>query len=343
MTTTTPGDTGPQALAHEQRTIDGHLVSGTRQPDGSFFSDDGTLYVDPGGKVEHGLTAPDGRFLPNGASRLVEGRTVWGVVGEDGSFLSEDGTLLVTADGRVEHGKVVDGRFLVARTVDGRTVWGGETEDGGFISQDGTIYVDAEGNVQKGIVDPATNSFVPGGIAYTMPDGSTAYGVMAGDTFYTADGTTVVLGDGTVLRGTIDWPTGIFTTGSGDSYFIGENGVTHGKFRDADGAFVLDDGETVMTPKSWTVDLAQMADAITYISAQYDLIDTYNETISTQIRNVENAWSSPSGDSFSDVAAQVQSALDDLYSLVGQIADQMQWTYDNYVQAEHAAYKNLQQ
>ncbi|WP_251491365.1 hypothetical protein, partial [Actinacidiphila cocklensis] len=117
MTTPTPGDPGAQAVTHAQRTIDGHQVSGTNQPDGSFFSDDGTVYVDAQGKVAHGLTAPDGRFLPDGASRVLDGHTVWGSVGDDGSFLSEDGTVFVTAGGHVEHGKVVDGRFLVERAV----------------------------------------------------------------------------------------------------------------------------------------------------------------------------------------------------------------------------------
>jgi uncharacterized protein YukE len=343
VTTPTPGDPGSRAVVHQQRTVDGHQVPVTLQPDGSFFSDDGTVYVDPAGKVFHGLTAPDGRFLPGGASRLIDGHTVWGSVGDDGSFLSEDGTVFVTAGGHVEHGKVEGGRFLVERTVDGRVLWGGETEDGGFVSQDGTVYVDAKGNVQKGIVDPVTGTFIPGGIARKMPDGSTAYGAMIGDTFYAADGTTIVLGNGTVLHGSTNWSTGIFTTGSGDSYFLGEDGVTHGKFRDADGAFVLDGGQVVMTPKSWTVDLAQMTDAIAYVRTQYDLVEKYKDTISGEISKVEYAWSSPSSGSFTAVADNVKSALGDLYSLVGTIVDQMQQTYDNYVQAEQAANKNLSQ
>ncbi|WP_251491363.1 WXG100 family type VII secretion target, partial [Actinacidiphila cocklensis] len=326
-----------------ERAVDGRTLWGGETEDGGFISQDGTVYVDPSGKVAHGLTAPDGRFLPDGASRVVDGHTVWGSVGDDGSFLSEDGTVFVTAGGHVEHGKVVDGRFLVERAVDGRTLWGGETEDGGFISQDGTIYVDAKGKVQKGITDPVSGSFVPGGIAYKMPDGSTAYGAMIGDTFFVANGTTIVLHNGTVLHGTTNWTTGIFTTGSGDSYFVGEDGVTHGKFRNVDGAFVLDDGKVVMTPKSWTVDLAQMAEAITFVKSQYDLIDTYRDTISGEIGKVESAWTSPASASFTDTADKVKSALSNLYWLVGGIVDQLQQTYDNYVQAEQAANKNLSQ
>ncbi|MFI0895576.1 hypothetical protein ACH4SE_03850, partial [Streptomyces sp. NPDC020983] len=124
MTTPPPGDTGSSAAVHEQMTVDGHQVSGTRQPDGSFFSDDGTVYVDAKGKVEHGLTAPDGTFLPHGATHVIDGHTVWGTVGDDGSFLSEDRTVLVTASGHVEHGKIVGDRFLVERTVDGKVLWG---------------------------------------------------------------------------------------------------------------------------------------------------------------------------------------------------------------------------
>jgi uncharacterized protein YukE len=324
-----------------EKTVDGRTLWGGETEDGGFISQDGTTYVDPSGKVEHGLTAPDGRFLPDGASRVIDGVTVWGILAEDGSFLSEDGTTYVTADGKVEHGKVEDGHFLVERIVDGRTLWGSQTEDGGFLSQDGTIYVDPTGKVEKGLVDPATNSFIPDGVAHKMPDGSTTYGVMVGDTFYTADGTTIVMGNGTVLHGSMNWSTGIFTTGSGDSYFVGENGVTHGTFRDADGAFVLDGGQVVMTPKSWTVDLAQMQDAITYVTSQRDLIKTYSETISEQIGDVEYAWTSASSGSFTDVADQVTSALDDLYSLVDSIVTQLQQTHDNYLQAEQAANKNL--
>ncbi|WP_031517968.1 WXG100 family type VII secretion target [Streptomyces sp. NRRL F-5123] len=326
-----------------EQTVDGKVLWGDETENGGFISQDGTIYIDPKGKVLHGLKAPDGTFLPNGTSRVIDGHTVWGSVGDDGSFLSEDGTILVTASDHVEHGKIVGDRFLVQRTVDGKELWGSETDDGGFISQDGTIYVDAKGNVQKGITDPVSGSFIPGGIAYKMPDGSTAYGAMIGDTFFVANGTTMVLHDGTVLHGTTDWTNGIFTTGSGDSYFLGEDGVTHGSFRDVDGAFVLDGGKVVMTAKSWTVDLAQMADAITFVKSQYDLIDTYRDTISSEISKVESAWKSPAAATFTDTADNVKSALDNLYWLVGGVVDQLQQTHDNYLQAEQAANKNLSQ
>ncbi|MFE1856693.1 hypothetical protein, partial [Streptomyces sp. NPDC059489] len=90
MTASTSGTPENQQFykPDDVRTIDGHPVLGQYGADGSFVSRDGTIYVSPQGTVVHGLTSPDGHFLPNGESRVVDGRTVWGSVGGDGSFLS---------------------------------------------------------------------------------------------------------------------------------------------------------------------------------------------------------------------------------------------------------------
>lgn len=248
---TTPTSGTPQAQPagpnEVQWTIDGHLVSGTIGSDGSFLSDDRTIYVPPGGKPEHGISTPDDRFIQNGTTHV-------------------------------------------------------------------------------------------------MPDGSTAYGQMVGKDFFAADGKTVALGGGAVLQGSIDWDTGIFTAGSGDAYFVGADGVTHGTFRPADGALVLDDGsmvESSLTPQGWAVDLAQMADALALIRSKSQLISDHNDTILQQCQNAEDAWTSPAGETFADASDNVQTVLTDLHRMVENIGDRMQQQYDNYQQAEKANVKNL--
>ncbi|MEV6536787.1 WXG100 family type VII secretion target [Streptomyces sp. NPDC051639] len=331
-------------MPDDVRTIDGHPVPGRSGPDGAFVSRDGTIYVSPDGEVVHGLTAPDGHFLPNGESRVVDGRTVWGSVGDDGSFLSEDGTTYVTSDGKVEHGKLSpDGHFLVPKVVGGQTLWGSETKDGGFLSEDGKTYVDPSGTVEHGVTTP-DGQFIRGGTARTMPDGSISYGSKAGDDFVTSDGRTIILNNGTELHGHLDTTTGLFTTGKGDTYFVGDKGVTHGHFRPADGAFVLDgDNGVVMTPHAWKVDLQKMRDVIAVIDGKRWSIRDSHDVVSSNYSLVANAWTSPAGDTFSDVRDQTQAAMSDLEDLIGNLVDRLGATYDTYVKTERANTENVSQ
>src|SRR5260221_635580 len=83
---------------------------------------------------------------------------------------------------------------------------------------------------------------------------------MDGKDFFSSDGTTIVLSNGTVLTGHLDKSTGIFTANDGSSFFIGNNGIEPAK-PEPDGSYQLPDGSTVMTPKEWSVDLPALHDA----------------------------------------------------------------------------------
>jgi WXG100 family type VII secretion target len=63
-------------------------------------------------------------------------------------------------------------------------------------------------------------------------------------------------------------------------------------------------------------------------------------TISTQYSTIEELWSTPAGQSFSDVATKVNNAMAQLQTLLGDTTDRMQMTHDNYQQAEDKNAKN---
>ncbi|NED79493.1 hypothetical protein G3I76_05215 [Streptomyces sp. SID11233] len=91
------------------------------------MSEDGTTYVDPSGSVEHGITSPDGYFLPNGEIRTIDGRQVYGRHLTDGSFISQNNTIIVLAGGAVVRG-----------TYDGSTgIFTGQNGNGYFVGEDG--------------------------------------------------------------------------------------------------------------------------------------------------------------------------------------------------------------
>lgn len=182
---------------------------------------------------------------------------------------------------------------------------------------------------------------VPDGSTRRLPDGSTLHGAPVGKDFVSADGHTVVLGDGTVLHGTMDTSTGIFTADDGGSYFAGKDGIRHGAMQN-DGSLMLDDHKTrVMTPKSWQVDLKQMADAIVTIQAKADAIHDHNTTINQSYSDIKHAWSSPAGQTFEDVADQAHKAMSGLRELLADMIDCMQKTHDTYERTELANVKNV--
>ncbi|MEU9407508.1 WXG100 family type VII secretion target, partial [Streptomyces sp. NPDC048281] len=339
------GFTDSDGRFHAERTVDGQALYGSVTQDGGWLSDNGKVWVDKDQVAHHGITDPGtGQFLENGEVRTIDGRQVYGSV-QDGVFFSEDRDLMVTADGTVEHGYTdSDGRFHAERTIDGKTMYGSVTQDGGWISDDGTVAEYKDGSIHHGLVDPTTNQFVENGIKYTLPDGTVMYGTMIGKDFLSADLTTLVLQNGTVVHGTLDTDTGIFTPAGSSgaaAYVLTDDGAIYGTKRDADGAYVLDNGQVVMTPGAWAIDLAQLEDAIKLTKSKLKSIEGHIETINQQYASVRNVWSSPAGDTFGDVSKKAGNGMDKCQQLLAEIAARMQTSYDNYLAAESANLRNV--
>ncbi|MDX3322433.1 WXG100 family type VII secretion target, partial [Streptomyces sp. ME03-5684b] len=332
--------TTPDGHFQTQHNINGHPTWGTPTNNGGFLTEDGTTYVDPTGKTTHGLTAPDGTFLPNGQTRDIDGQHVYGTQLDDGSFLSQDGTTLITPDGTTQHGRTTpDGHFQTQHNINGHPTWGTPTNNGGFLTEDGKTYVDPSGKVEHGISAP-DGTFIPGGTTRTLPDGTVVYGSMAGDDFFSSDGHTLVLDDGTVLHGSTDKNTGIFTGDHGNYYFVGESGARQGTPQD-DGSLLLNDGSRVMTPYSWMVDLQEMAGAILKVRSRAEAIEGHVDAISSQYSNVRHDWSSPAGTTFDEVSTQAEKAMSKLGHLLTDMLERMQITHDNYERTELANVNNV--
>jgi WXG100 family type VII secretion target len=266
---------------------------------------------------------------------------VYGTVQSDGTFISADGSLLQLPNGFIEHGKVLpDNSFLAVTTVNGNQVWGSFGSDGSFLSQDGTIYVSPSGAVETGVTDPNTKSFLQGGTTYTLPNGTILYGYADAGGFYTYDGKTIVLNDGTVVTGSLNTGDGIFTGNNGSYYFIGKNGIVTATPQ-SDGSFLLPDGGVVMTPQSWKVDLPEMDSAIQLVKSRIASISDSYDTIQLKYGLVETVWSSPAGTSFADVTSTIDNAMKQMTDVLGSIYSAMQATYDNYLKTEQTNTKNF--
>jgi|1185.fasta_scaffold20333_2 hypothetical protein len=227
------------------------------------------------------------------------------------------------------------------RNIDGQEVLGNETKNGGFLSKDGTIYVTPGGKVEHGVTTP-DGRFIEDGTTHTMPDGSTVYGQTVGDDFISVDATTIVLGDNTVIHGHLDQNTGLFTTDSGEVYFVGKDGVTHGEVRHSDGAVILDGHHgVVMSAHSWKVDLQQLADAIAYVQGKAEAITMTMGLIDAKMIHLHDMWQSPSYGSFDDMRRWFRNAEDDLLNMLREIIHRMRISYENYHQAEAANLANL--
>lgn len=324
-----------------ETTVNGHEVWGNYGTDGSFLSQDGTTYVSPSGQVETGITDPGtGEFLPDGVVRQIDGHAVYGTVGSTGDFISEDGTLLQLPNGFVEHGKIEPGgTFLAETTVNGQEVWGNYGSDGSFLSQDGTIYVSPGGQVQNGVTTP-DGTFLSGGSTYTTASGTVLYGYSDAGSFYDYTGTEIVLSNGTVVSGTLDTSTGIFTGSNGNDYFIGQNGITP-VTPQPDGSFLGADGSVIMTAHSWAVDLTQFSDAMQAVATNTSSISDSYESIQMQYPMIEEAWSSPAGTTFADTTSSIDSAMSQLNSVLQSIQQAMQSSYNNYYQTEQDNVKNM--
>jgi WXG100 family type VII secretion target len=325
------------------RQIDGQAVSGMVASNGSFLSQDGTIYVSPSGQVETGITDPTtGNFLPNGAVRQIDGQAVYGMVDSNGDFLSENGTILQLHDGFVEHGAVQpDGDFLAETTVNGQQVWGNYGSDGSFLSQDGTIYVSPSGQAETGITTPS-GDFLPGGTTYTTASGTVLYGYTDEGAFYTYDGSSIVLNNGTEVTGSLNTTTSIFTGTNGVDYFIGGNNsgivpVTP----QSDGSYTEPNGSVIMTAHSWSVDLEALNDAMHAVGTNNNSISDAYSSIQAQYSLIETLWSSPAGVSFSDITSTIDSAMAQLNSVLSSIGTAMQTSYNNYLTTEQANANNM--
>jgi len=308
------------------------------------FSDNGTTYTPPTGPAQTGITDPvTGQFLANGEVRTIDGAQVYGSV-QDGTFYSEDGKLIVTAAGVVEHGYTDDqNQFHSQRVVGGVVMYGFDTDKGGWISDDGTTYVDSKGNSETGISTP-DGDFIANGTTHTLPDGTVLYGVFTAGDFYSSDGKWIVLADGTAIQGTTDTATGIFTAATGGSiYVITDNGILYGTVDEVDGSLLLSDGSVYMTPKAWGIDVPAFKAAIDLVGTKASSISDQIDTITRQYTVIEPLWSSPSGETFKDVAANASTAMKNLQDLLNDIIDRMKKSYINYVAAEKAALENVTQ
>jgi WXG100 family type VII secretion target len=318
-------------------TVDGKEVWGSYGSDGSFLSEDGTTYVSPTGEVETGIVDPvSGQFLPNGSTRLIDGRTVYGSVLSDGSFISEDGTLLELPSGFVEHGRTdASGNFLAVVTVDGKQVWGSYGSDGSFLSEDGTMYIPPNGGTPEyGVTDPETASFLPGGTTYTEPDGKVLFGYADAGGFWSYDGSTIVLSDGTVVTGSINKGDGVFTGDNGQDYLVGQNGIQT-VTPNPDGSFTISGGGgTVETPGSWQVELEAFTAAQSAIGADIQTISDAYGTIQNQYALIESFWTSPAGTTFEEATSAVDLAMNRLNTVLESITAAIQTAYGNYQAAE---------
>jgi uncharacterized protein YukE len=325
-----------------ETTVNGQQVWGNYGSDGSFVSQDGTIYVSPTGAVETGITDPStNEFLPNGQVRQIGGQSVYGSVDPStGDFISEDGTTLQLPSGFTEHGETANGTFLAELIVNGQPVTGNYGSDGSFLSEDGTTYVSPTGAVQTGITDPVTGEFIPGGSTHTLPDGTVLYGYTDNGSFYTYDGTEIVLSNGTAVSGTLDTGTGIFTGGNGADYFVGQSGIV-AVTPQSDGSYIQPNGDVIMTAQSWSVDLAAFTDAMQVVSTNTQSISDAYESIQMQYTVAETVWSSPAAQSFTDLTTTINSAMSQLNSVLGSIYAAMQSSYDNYHQTEQGNTNNL--
>ena len=322
------------------RDISGQAVYGTVGPDGSFLSQGGTIYVSPSGQVETGITDPTtDTFIPNGVVRTIDGRTVYGAVLSNGDFISEDGTLLQQPDGFVEHGKIQDGTFLAETTVNGQVVWGNYGTDGSFLSQGGTIYVSPSGQVETGVTTPS-GSFLAGGTTHALAGGAVVYGYMIAGTFVDYDGSKIVLNNGTVVAGTLNHSTGVFTGNNGQDYFVGQSGVIPVRPQ-SDGSYVEPDGSVIMTPHSWSVDLSLFSDAMQTVMNNTQSISDAYASIQAQYGAIESLWTSPAGTSFADITSVIDSAMSRLYTVLDSVYTAMQSSYTTYQTEEQTNAKNF--
>jgi uncharacterized protein YukE len=334
--------------------VDGKEYAGGFDAKGDFYSKDGTLFIPAGGPPEFGITDPvTGDFVENGVTRTVDGQVVYGSV-QDGNFYSDDGKIVITSAGQEYqgHAETVGSQTLFVIEVDGKSYAGGFGSDGTFMSADGTMIIPPFGSPEFGVTDPNTGQFIQGGTTLTMPDGTVLYGYSIDGAFMTYDGTEIVLNGNDVLHGTYDTQTGIFTATNGDTLFVGQNGIQLA-FPQPDGSYELGDGSIIMTPQSWTVDLAAMSDAIATTKTNADGVTQEYANIVSYITNLQQGlgwggsapfagyWVGPAADTFNAVTEALYNAMSSLDGLLADVVSQLEQSYQNYVAAEAANTRNL--
>ncbi len=333
----------------------GQTLSGTIDSAGDFYVQSGPqagLEEIPagGGPPVYGITDPGTGFIPGGVIRVIDGQTYYGTV-DQGIFFADTGTLAqVLSTGQVFAGHTQqnpDGTqsFIATLNYHGQTLSGTIDKNGNFYVQSGPQAGLEEipaggGPPVYGVTDPATGDFIPGGVAKTMPDGTILYGYMEGNDFITSDDTKIVFANGTVVTGTYDPSTGIFTAANGSFYFVGTNGIVSAT-KQSDGSYKLPDGSIVMTPQAWKVDLPVFLDAIGFVETYSFLIALATAEIQAQYSAIESAWSSPGGSSFHGIAAAVNTGIDYLNTMLTDIVQRMQTSYQNYLNTENTNAQNV--
>src|ERR1700722_16131624 len=71
-----------------ETTVNGQTVWGNYGSDGSFLSQDGTIYVTASGQAQTGVTTPGGDFLPGGTTHTLASGTVLYGYADGGTFYS---------------------------------------------------------------------------------------------------------------------------------------------------------------------------------------------------------------------------------------------------------------
>lgn len=99
--------------------------------------------------------------------------------------------------------------------------------------------------------------------------------------------------------------------------------------------------QVIVGSPQFTVDLEQFSDAIATITACQGTISNDFTQIQSELTKVANAWSSPAGQSYSDVQDALNSDINNLESLLAEIVKRMNQTYANYQNAEQTNSNNL--
>jgi WXG100 family type VII secretion target len=96
-----------------------------------------------------------------------------------------------------------------------------------------------------------------------------------------------------------------------------------------------------ISPTEFSVDLQQLNGAIVSIQGSHDNIVSLSGQIDTLLGQVPSDWDSPSGQTFTALVPQVQTAMQGLQTLLQDMIDSMQTSYDNYSSTELTNTANL--
>jgi uncharacterized protein YukE len=108
-------------------------------------------------------------------------------------------------------------------------------------------------------------------------------------------------------------------------------------------------GQITIDPQTFKVDLGDLASSIALVQSRAGSMEDEYRKITQQFQNLSvagtgmtaSAWSSPAGDTFVPVEAQLRNAMSTLQQLLNEIVSRMQQSYNNYVQTEEVNIQNL--